>query len=71
MEDIYKKIKSGEIDIKYLSPIDLIDLEIYLYKKGKMLSDLLNKVKKNNYLSTEKITKLKNEIVLNEIESDN
>jgi len=55
MEEMYKKINNGDVDIKYLSPNDLVNLEIYLEKINLNLSDLLIEVRnKNNELSLKK-----------------
>ncbi len=48
MEEIYNGIVNGEINIKYLSPIDLLNLELYLKKKNISLNSLLDKQKDNN-----------------------
>ena len=48
MEEKYDKILSGEINIKYLSPNDLLELEQYLDKKRISLKNLLDNVKTSN-----------------------
>jgi len=48
MEEKYNKILSGEINIKYLSPNDLIELEQYLDKKRIALKILLDNLKTSN-----------------------
>ncbi|MBE6161527.1 MAG: hypothetical protein E7158_04870 [Firmicutes bacterium] len=66
MEEIYKKIISGEINIKYLSPTDLIKLEIYLKQMNISLNTLLKIIKeKNNKLDNRK-QELEYEIFLEE-----
>lgn len=66
MEEIYKKIINGEINIKYLSPIDLINLEIYLEQINVNLKDFLNKAKEKNIELENKKTQLQNEIMFEE-----
>jgi len=66
VEEIYKKIISGEINIKYLSPTDLIKLEIYLKQMNISLNTLLKIIKeKNNKLDNRK-QELEYEIFLEE-----
>lgn len=48
MEELYKKINNGEIDIKYLAPTDLVKLELYLEKTSLNLNNLLIEIKKKN-----------------------
>lgn len=66
MEETYKKIINGEINIKYLSPIDLINLEIYLEQINVNLKDFLNKAKEKNIELENKKTQLQNEIMFEE-----
>ncbi len=46
MEKIYKKIVNGEIDIKYLSPLDLLNLTNYLETISNDLQGDLEKLRK-------------------------
>lgn len=46
MERIYKKIVNGEIDIKYLSPLDLLNLTNYLETISNDLQGDLEKLRK-------------------------
>ena len=48
VEELYKKINNGEIDIKYLAPTDLVKLELYLEKTSLNLNNLLIEIKKKN-----------------------
>ena len=48
MEEIYNKIIKGEINIKYLSPVDLVNLKIYLEQMDISLKDMLKLAKDNN-----------------------
>ena len=66
MEETYKKIINGEINVKYLSPIDLINLEIYLEQINVNLKDFLNKAKEKNIELENKKTQLQNEIMFEE-----
>lgn len=51
MEEKYKKILNGEVNIKYLSPIDLINLQLYLESIGTNLKEIIKAEKdKNNQL---------------------
>ena len=57
IKEIYDKVVNGEIDIKYLSPIDLVNLTIYLEDLNKALLDNLDKLKvRNNELKIQKST---------------
>lgn len=58
MEEIYKKILNGEININYLSPIDLINLEIYLESIHINLNELIKNEKNKN----EQLENIKQEI---------
>ena len=46
MEKTYKKIVNGEIDIKYLSPLDLLNLTNYLETISNDLQGDLEKLRK-------------------------
>lgn len=48
MEEIYNKIINGEVNAKYLSPVDLVKLEIYLERMDIKLKDVLKSVKNSN-----------------------
>ena len=66
MEELYKKINNGEIDIKYLAPSDLVKLELYLEKTSLNLNNLLIEIKKkNNELSR------KNNNLIQDINTEN
>ncbi len=57
IKEIYDKVVNGEIDIKYLSPIDLVNLTIYLEDLNIALLDNLDKLKvRNNELKIQKST---------------
>lgn len=58
MEEIYKKILNGEININYLSPIDLINLKIYLESIHINLNELIVNEKSKN----EQLENIKQEI---------
>lgn len=58
MEEIYKKILNGEININYLSPIDLINLKIYL----ESIHINLNKLIVNEKNKNEQLENIKQEI---------
>lgn len=58
MEEIYKKILNGEININYLSPIDLINLKIYLESIHINLNELIVNEKNKN----EQLENIKQEI---------
>lgn len=62
MEDLYNKIINGEVDIKYLSPIDLTNLLDFLEEKQIELNNQLNDVKIFNSYLTNKKEEIKQEI---------
>lgn len=66
MEEIYNKIIKGEINIKYLSPVDLVDLEIYLEKMDISLKDMLKLAKDNNINLENKKSHLQSELLFEE-----
>lgn len=66
MEENYKKIINGEIDIKYLSPIDLINLQIYLEQMDISLNNLIKAVKENNIILYNKKLELQSQILLDD-----
>lgn len=66
MEEIYKKILNEEINLKYLSPVDLVNLEIYLEKIHFNLNDLLKMIKEKNATLENKKMELQSEILLEE-----
>lgn len=66
MEEIYNKIVNGEIDIKYLSPVDLINLEIYLEQINISLKDMLKLAKDDNTNLENKKSQLQGELLLEE-----
>lgn len=66
MEEAYKKILNGEINIKYLSPIDLVNLAVYLEQVNVSLKDLLKASKENNINLENKRSQLQSEILLDE-----
>lgn len=68
MEELYKKIKNGEININYLSPNDLINLEIYLESISLNLNNLLEDLKITNNELFERKNNIKQEVVLYENE---
>lgn len=68
MEELYKKIKNGEININYLSPNDLINLEIYLESISLNLNNLLKDLKITNNELFERKNNIKQEVVLYENE---
>ena len=50
MEELYQKILKNEIDIKYLSPSDLVNLMDYLHEKNVELEELLKEIKKEELI---------------------
>jgi len=66
MEEIYNKIIKGEINIKYLSPVDLVNLEIYLEQMDISLKDMLKLAKDNNINLENKKSQLQSELLLEE-----
>ncbi len=66
MEEIYNKIIKGEINIKYLSPVDLVNLEIYLEQIDISLKDMLKFAKDNNINLENKKSQLQSELLLEE-----
>lgn len=66
MEEIYKKILNEEINLKYLSPVDLVNLEIYLEKIHFNLNDLLKMINENNAILENKKVELQREILFEE-----
>lgn len=67
MEETYIKILKGEINIKYLSPIDLVNLEKYLESSSIKLNDILNILKKTNSDISRIKTKLDEQMLLCEL----
>ena len=63
MEEIYNKIIKGEINIKYLSPVDLVNLEIYLEQMDISLKDMLKLAKDNNINLENKKSQLQSELL--------
>lgn len=66
MEEIYNKIVNGEINIKYLSPVDLVNLGIYLKQINISLKDMLKLAKDNNTNLENKKYELQSELLLEE-----
>lgn len=66
MEEIYNKIIKGEINIKYLSPVDLVNLKIYLEQMDISLKDMLKLAKDNNINLENKKSQLQSELLLEE-----
>lgn len=66
MEEIYNKIIKGEINIKYLSPVDLVNLKIYLEQIDISLKDMLKLAKDNNINLEIKKSQLQSELLLEE-----
>ncbi len=66
MEEIYNKIIKGEINIKYLSPVDLVNLKIYLEQMDISLKDMLKLAKDNNINLEIKKSQLQSELLLEE-----
>lgn len=66
MEEIYNKIINGEVNAKYLSPVDLVKLEIYLEQMGIKLKDVLKSVKNNNANLENRKAQLQEELLLEE-----
>lgn len=66
MEEIYNKIIKGEINIKYLSPIDLVNLEIYLEQIHMNLKDILKLTKSNNINLESRKLQLQKELLFEE-----
>ena len=66
MEEIYNKIIKGEINIKYLSPVDLVNLEIYLEQMDISLKDMLKLAKDNNINLENKKSQLQSELLIEE-----
>lgn len=66
MEEIYNKIIKGEINIKYLSPVDLVNLKIYLEQMDISLKDMLKLAKDNNINLEIKKLQLQSELLLEE-----
>jgi len=64
MEEIYKKIINGKLDIEYLSPIDLINLQIYLEQMNISLNNLIKIAKENNIILDNKKLDLQSQILL-------
>lgn len=70
MEEIYKKINNGEINVNYLSPIDLVNLEMYLENINLSLNDLLKGAKETNIELSQKKFNLAQEISMYATESN-
>lgn len=70
MEEIYNKINNGEININYLSPIDLVNLEIYLESINLNLNNLLKNVKITNNKLLHKKHDIEQELSLYVLEND-
>jgi len=70
MEEIYKKINNGEINVNYLSPIDLVNLEMYLENINLSLNDLLKGAKETNIELSQKKINLEQEISIYATESN-
>ena len=66
MEEIYNKIINGEVNAKYLSPVDLVKLEIYLEQMDIKLKDVLKSVKDNNANLENRKAQLQKELLLEE-----
>jgi len=66
----YTKILNGEIDIKYLSPPDLIDLIRYLEKENITLEEVMKKSKSNNERLKKEKEDLQIEIYGTKLEED-
>lgn len=66
MEEKYEKIINGDLDIKYLSPIDLINLQIYLEQMNISLDNLIKIAIENNIILDNKKKELQNQILLGE-----
>lgn len=66
MEEIYNKIINGEVNVKYLSPVDLVKLEIYLEQMDIKLKDVLKSVKDNNANLENRKAQLQEELLLEE-----
>lgn len=66
MEEIYNKIINGEVNAKYLSPVDLVKLEIYLEQMDIKLKDVLKSVKDNNANLENRKAQLQEELLLEE-----
>lgn len=63
MEEIYKKIINGELNINYLSPMDLMNLEMFLEQIHISLSDLLKYGQIKNAKLEQKKSQLQTEIL--------
>lgn len=66
MEEKYKKIINGQLDIKYLSPVDLINLQIYLEQMNISLDNLIKIAKENNIILDNKKVELQSQILLDD-----
>lgn len=66
MEEIYNKIINGEVNAKYLSPVDLVKLEIYLEQMDIKLKDVLKSEKNNNTNLENRKVQLQEELLLEE-----
>lgn len=71
MEEIYKKILNGKININYLSPIDLIKLKIYLEQKNVNYNDLLIKLKDINSKLEDQKNELQSDLTKYIMEEEN
>lgn len=66
MEEIYNKIINGDVNAKYLSPVDLVKLEIYLGQMDIKLKDVLKSVKNSNNNLENRKAQLQEELLLEE-----
>lgn len=66
MEEKYKKNINGQLDIKYLSPVDLINLQIYLEQMNISLDNLIKIAKENNIILDNKKVELQSQILLDD-----